>query len=111
MQWIGPTKMSAFIREWGQFLDLTRRDLFIYPHSAWLAAVHDDGITLVPMDIASLKKTAMLKQMDVQNLTIPQLAKITARATFALVIPVALLAILAGAAAGVAYRIITSLFT
>ena len=57
MQWIGPTKMSAFYREWGRFLELKRRDLFLHCNAAWLGVVHDDGVMLVPLDIASLKKT------------------------------------------------------
>ncbi len=57
MQWMKPTDMPSFIREWGRFLELKRRDLFLHCNDAWLGVVHDDGMMLVPLDIASLKKT------------------------------------------------------
>jgi hypothetical protein len=56
VEWIGPTKMSSFIREWGRFMEIRRRDLFLHCFDPWLGVVHDDGVTIIPLNIESLKK-------------------------------------------------------
>jgi hypothetical protein len=49
--WQNLTTFAAFFREWGSGLDITRRDLFTYPYCCWLGVAHDDGTTLVPLEI------------------------------------------------------------
>jgi hypothetical protein len=98
--WLETMGLHEFVSVWDEWGDVARRPLYFHD-GPWLGYVHDDGLSLMPITAIQQPDEPMPPIPDVKNVTIPELARTTSRAAFALTFPVLALAALAGVAAGI----------